>query len=182
MGSSPITSTASGTDKDVFSVSDSRKQVFLGNGVDQVIVSVCIHHLKQREDVVKSIAQLLLDVILSIRFICHTGSSRTAGDFIVTLFVLPAGCSGSTLFFLMIFEKAMIKSTGITKYFLIAPDVGIFSQLLNSKGTVPFVPQGLVILKGCLSNVPGDGTSASGVIITLGPYLFIVAVKDFSWL
>ena len=154
----------------------------LGNGVDQVMVSVCVHHLKQREDVIKSIAQLLLDEILSIRFICSSGSSRTAGDFIVTLFVLSAGCSGSMLLFLMIFEKAMIKSTGITKYFLIVPDVGVFPQLLNTEGTVPFVPQGLIVLKGCLSNVPGDVWLASGVIITLGPYLFIAAVEDFFWL
>ena len=125
---------------------------------------------------------MLLDAILSIRLIRHAGSSRTAGDFIVTLFVLLTGGSSSTLLLLMIFKKAMVKSTGVAKYFLIIPDVGILPQFLNSEGTVSFIPQSLVILKGCLSNILGNVTSASGVIVTLGPYLFIAAIEDLPWL
>ena len=99
IGSSPVTSMAYGTDKDVLSVLDSREQVFLGNGVAQVMVSIYIHHLKQKKDVIRSIAQLLLDAILSICFICHAGSSRTAGDFIVTqrTFYQPEGTVSAIL-------------------------------------------------------------------------------------
>ena len=129
---------------------------------------------------IKCVTQLLLDAVLGICLVGHTGSFRTAGDFIVTLLILPTGGPSGTLLILVVLEKVVLKSTGIADHLIIIPDVGILLQLLDGKGTVSFIPQGLVVFEGCSSNIPGNVTSASGVVITLRLDLFIATVENFS--
>ena len=61
--------------------------------------------------VVLSLTGLEIDLrnLGAICLVGHTGSSRTAGDFIVTLLVLPTGSLSGILLILVIFRKAVVK-------------------------------------------------------------------------